>query len=203
MTLKEARDKALENRRAVEQGIDPRAQRATARVPTFADAVEAVIQVHAETWKNGGRSEQIWRQSLGDYAMPQLGRKLVNKITTSDVLAVITPIWSSRRVTAKRVRQRISQVMKWAVAEGHRQDNPAGDAIQAALPKNETVQVHHQALPHAEVGAALRTIRAAEVWTPRKLVVEFLVLTATRSNEVRGRDGTKSRRLRGRSRASA
>ena len=186
VTLKEARDKALENRRAVEQGIDPRAQRAAARVPTFAAAAEAVIKIHAETWKKGSRSEDNWRHSLGEYAMPKLGRKPVNKITTSDVLAVITPIWSSRRVTAKRVRQRISAVMKWAVAEGHREDNPAGDAIQAALPKNETVKVHYKALPHGEVGAALRTIRAADVWEPRKLAVEFLVLTATRSNEVRG-----------------
>ncbi len=186
VTLKEARDKALENRRAVEQGSDPREQRAAARVPTFAQAVEAVIKIHAETWKNGGRSEDNWRKSLSEYAMPRLGRKPVNKITTSDVLAVITPIWSSRRETAKRVRQRISAVMKWAVAEGHREDNPAGDAIQAALPKNETVKVHYQALPHGEVGAALRTMRAANVWEPKKLAVEFLVLTATRSNEVRG-----------------
>ena len=186
VTLKEARDKALENRRAVEQGSDPREQRAAARVPTFAQAVEAVIKIHAETWKNGGRSEDNWRKSLSEYAMPRLGRKPVNKITTSDVLAVITPIWSSRRETAKRVRQRISAVMKWAVAEGHREDNPAGDAIQAALPKNETVKVHYQALPHGEVVAALRTMRAANVWGPKKLAVEFLVLTATRSNEVRG-----------------
>ena len=185
VTLKEARDKALANRRAVEQGLDPRAQRASDRVPTFADAAEAVIKIHGETWKNGGRSEGIWRQSLGDYVLPKIGRKPVDKITTADVLAVLTPIWSSRRETARRVRQRISQVMKWAVAEGHRQDNPAGDAIQAALPKNETVQVHHQALPHAEVGAALRTVRAADVWEPKKLAVEFLVLTATRSIEVR------------------
>ena len=186
VTLKEARDRALENRRAVEQGSDPRAQRAASRVPTFAAAAEAVIRIHAETWRNGGRSEDNWRKSLGEYAMPKLGRKPVDKITTSDVLAVITPIWSSRRETAKRVRQRISQVMKWAVAEGHREDNPAGDAIQAALPKNETVKVHYKALPHGEVGAALRTMRGVDTWPLKKLALEFLVLTATRSNEVRG-----------------
>ena len=184
VTLKEARDKALDNRRAVEKGSDPRKQRGSL-VPTFADAAEAVIKIHAETWKEGGRSEEHWRTSLNNYA-GKLGPKPVDRITMSDVLGVLTPIWSSKRVTAKRVRQRISQIMKWAVAEGHREDNPAGDAIEAALPKNDAVQVHHQALPHGQVGAALRTVRAADVWEPRKLAIEFLVLTATRSNEVRG-----------------
>ena len=135
VTLKEARDKALANRRAVEQGLDPRSQRAAARVPTFAEAAEAVIKIHAETWKNGSRSEEIWRQSLGDYVMPKLGRKQVDRITTSDVLSAITPIWTSRRETAKRVRQRISAVMKWAVAEGLRQDNPAGTPSRRPCPR--------------------------------------------------------------------
>ena len=185
VTLKEARDKALDNRRAVEKGGDPRQQRVSNDVPTFADAAEAVIKIHAETWKEGGRSEEIWRASLHDYA-GKLGPKPVDRITTSDVLGVLTPIWSSKRVTAKRVRQRISQIMKWAVAEGHREDNPAGDAIEAALPKHDAVQVHHQALPHAEVGAALRTIRESGAAPGTRLALEFLVLTASRSQEVRG-----------------
>ena len=40
--------------------------------------------------------------------------------------------------------------MKWAVANGHRQDNPAGEAIGAALPKSTGVQKHMLALPHGE-----------------------------------------------------
>ena len=186
VTLKEARDKALDNRRAVEKGGDPRRQRVSNDVPTFAEAAETVIKIHAETWKQGGRSEAMWRSSLHDYAA-KLEPKPVDKITTSDVLGVLTPIWSSKRVTAKRVRQRISQIIKWAVAEGHREDNPAGDAIEAALPKHEAAaQVHHQALPHAEVGAALRTIRESDAAPATTLALEFLVLTATRSKEVRG-----------------
>ena len=185
VTLKEARDKALDNRRAVEKGGDPRQQRVSNDVPTFAEAAEAVIKIHAETWKKGGRSEEIWRASLHDYA-GKLEPKPVDRITTSDVLGVLTPIWSSKRVTAKRVRQRISQIIKWAIAEGHRGDNPAGDAIEAALPKHEAGQVHHQALPHAEVGAALRTIRESGAAPGTRLALEFLVLTASRSQEVRG-----------------
>ena len=184
VTLKEARDKALANRRAVEQGRDPRRQ-GVSGVPTFAEAAEAVIKVRAPTWKNGGRSEENWRKSIADYALPKLGHMPMDTITSSDVLAVVEPIWSEKTATAKRLLQRISKVMAWGITKGHRKDNPA-TAVEAALPRIDTGKVHYQALPHAEVGAALHTIRAAGVWEPRKLAVEFLVLTATRSNEVRG-----------------
>ena len=133
VTLAEARAAALANRRMVAQGTDPRHK--SEEIPTFARAVETVIAIHQPTWKMGARTGKIWRSSLGPYAMPRLGRKPVDRITTSDVLAVLVPIWNTKRETARRVRQRIGAVMKWAVAEGHREDNPAGDAIGAALPK--------------------------------------------------------------------
>ncbi|MCY3887046.1 MAG: tyrosine-type recombinase/integrase [Chloroflexi bacterium] len=182
VTLAEARQAALENRRAVARGRDPR----SGGVPTFAGAVDSVLAIRAAGWKDGGKSEKQWRASLRDYAMPKLGRTPVDRITTADVLAVLVPIWSTKRETAKRVRQRISAVMLWAIAEGYRDDNPAGEAIGAALPKNSGRQEHHRALPHAEVGAALATVRASEAWPATKLAFEFLVLTACRSGEVRG-----------------
>ncbi len=182
VTLAEARKAALENRRAVARGRDPR----TGGMPTFAAAVDRVIAIHAASWRDSGRSEKQWRASLRDYAMPQLGRKPVDKITTADVLAVLVPIWSAKPETARRVRQRIGAVMRWAVAEGYRDDNPAGEAIGAALPKNGGRQEHRQALPYPEVGGTLAKVRASQAWPATKLALEFLTLTACRSGEVRG-----------------
>ena len=75
--------------------------------------------------------------------------------------------------------------MKWAVAQGHRPDNPAGDALSAALPNNAGPRRHQRALPHAEVGAALARVRASGAYASTVLAFEFLVLTAARSGEVR------------------
>ena len=75
--------------------------------------------------------------------------------------------------------------MKWAVAQGYRQDNPAGEAIGAALPKNGGIQRHHQALPHGEVAGAIEAVRQSGATGAVKLAFEFLVLTAARSGEVR------------------
>ena len=110
-------------------------------VPTFAEALETVIAIHATNWKDRKGSEHQWRASMRNYVLPRLARKCVDAVTTADVMAVLSPIWSSRRETARRVRQRIGAVMKWAVAQGYRDDNPAGDAIAAALPKTA---VHQQ-----------------------------------------------------------
>ena len=93
--------------------------------------------------------------------------------------------WNSKRVTAQRVRQRIGAVMKWAVAQGYREDNPAGDAISAALPKQGGRVRHQRALPHGEVASALDRVRASDALASTKLALEMLVLTACRSGEVR------------------
>ncbi len=155
-------------------------------VPTFAEAVEKVIAVHSAGWKDGGRSEKLWRSSLRDYVMPKLGRRPVDRIHTSDVMAVLVPIWNAKRETAKRVRTRIAAVMRWAVAQGYREDNPAGEAIGAALPKNGVPRRRHRALPYAEVAGAVETVRRSGAYPGTVLAFEFLVLTACRSGEVRG-----------------
>ena len=183
VTLAEAREVALANRRTVARGRDPR----SGGVPTFAEAVETVIAIHSPSWRSRGKYEANWRATLRNYALPRIGRKPVSAITTADVMGVLLAddFWNSKRVTAQRVRQRIGAVMKWAVAQGYREDNPAGDAISAALPRNGTRVRHQRALPHRRVGAALDRILSSGANTTTKLALEMLVLTACRSGEVR------------------
>ena len=188
-TLAEARERAMENRKLALAGGDPRALKraqCAPNSPTFAAAVDTVITIHRDGWKDAGKSEGQWRASLRDYAMKRLGQKPVDAITTADVMAVLTPIWIEKHETARRVRQRIGAVMQWAVAEGFRSDNPAGDAIGAALPKRTKRPSHHRALPFCEAAGAVAAVRSAPLvnWAT-KAVFEFLVLTAARSGEVR------------------
>ena len=155
-------------------------------MPTFADAVKQVLAIHAATWRDGGKSEAQWRASLRDYAMDRLGGRRVDRITTGEVLAVLTPIWNEKRETARRVRQRIGAVMKWAIAAGYRSDNPAGDAIGEALPTNGHKATHYKALRHQDLAAALVRIRASKALLASVQALDFLALTACRSGEVRG-----------------
>ena len=183
VSLATARQRAANNAQLVAEDCDPRTP--VAVVPTFAEALETVIGLHRDSWKEGGKTEQSWRSTLGDHAIPILGHKPVSEITSADVHDVLTPIWSNHRPTALKVRQRVSAVMKWSKAQGYRGDDPAGDAITEALPQGGHTTTHHRALPFAEVGAAIATIRDTGAWPATKGAFEFLTLTAARSKEVR------------------
>ena len=185
VSLAKARRSAFANRVAIADGIDPLAEKRRAKVPTFEQAVEKVIALHRQTWKDGGKTAKIWESTLREYVFPHIGKKGVDEIATADVMTILTPIWVSKFETARKVRRRIGTVMKWAVAQGYRQDNPAGEAITAALPKRSKQVRHMPALPHGEVPGALAAVRASGAWPATKLAFEFLVLTATRSAEVR------------------
>ena len=137
------------------------------------------------SWKDGGRSAGSWRSTLSRFAYPRLGDLSVAEITSEDVLATVAPVWQTRRETARKLKGRISAVMAWSIAEGHRPDDPTA-AVMRALPRNGHQVQHHRARPHAEVAAALATVRASGAWAGTKLAFAFLVLTAGRSGEVRG-----------------
>ncbi len=184
VSLAEARQKCVLNLVARSRGELVTGRERT--VPTFEEAAETVMAIHATGWKRGGRSEKDWRWTLDNYAMPKLGHRPVDRISTADVMTVLLPIWNDKRVTARKVRQRIGAVMRWAVAQGYREDNPAGDAIGAALPKKGVRPRHLAALPYGKVAGAIATVRGSGANVATALAFEFLVLTACRSGEVRG-----------------
>lgn len=95
------------------------------------------------------------------------------------------PIWTSKHETAKRVRHRVSGVMKWVIAQGYRADNPAGEALGPALPKVDPSRTHFRALPYDQVGAALANIRESDGNRTARLAFEFMLLYAVRSGEAR------------------
>ena len=101
-------------------------------------------------------------------------------------MACLVPIWNEKQETARRLRRRLSSIFRWAIAEGFRNDDPAGSAISAALPRNGGQRKHMKSIHHSEVSGALSIIRASNATPTTKLAFELLVLTATRSGEIRG-----------------
>ncbi len=182
VSLNAAREKAMENRRIARVGGDPRTE--TRDVPTFAEAAAEVIKLNLPTWKNTKHAAQ-WGSTLRTYVFPYFGSRLVTAVSGSDVMKALTLIWTAKPETARRVRQRVSAVMKWAIANNYRLDNPAGDAIEAVLPKTSRTQAHHKALHYADVPVALDAIRASTAGPATRLALDFAVLTAARSGEVR------------------
>ena len=182
VTLATARERALENARMVAEGGDPRIPPVV--IPTFAQAVDEVVALHGAGWKHE-KTEKRWRATLDTYAMPVLKDKLVSEITSAHIMQVLAPIWLAKPETARKVRERVGMVMKLAIAERHRQDNPAGPEIIKALPKQPQNSEHHRALPFIKVGRAIEKVRGTNAWWATKLCMEFVTLTAVRSGEAR------------------
>ena len=184
VSLAEAREKALANRKLARQGGDPLAEkRRSQAIPTFAEAAMRVLEQKQGGWRNP-RHAREWLSSLRRFAFQRIGKMPVSEVTSADVLEILTPLWHRKAATARRVRQRLRAVAEWAVAMEFRIDNPC-DRIGPVLGPQQDVTEHMQALPHREVAAVIRTVRVSPALPAARLALEFLVLTAARWGEVR------------------
>lgn len=185
VTLAEARETALQHRKEARAGNDPIAakQRSTG-ILTFEEAARKVHALTKPTWRNDKHGDQ-WINTMTTYVFPAFGSKRVDIVSSADVLAALSAIWNEKPETARRIKQRVSSVFKWATANGWRIDNPA-ETITKALPKHDRSKtVHRKALPYDQVGGAINRVRNSDAGMATKLAFEFLVLTATRSTETR------------------
>lgn len=184
VTLADARLAAFGNRKLAREGGDPLAERRLSKeVMTFEEATREVHRIHLPTWKNPKHGDQFLN-TLATYAFPTMGKSKVTEVTTSDILAVLQPIWLTKAETARRVKQRVGTVMKWCIAKGWRKDNPV-DAVDKGLPKQTVKKEHRKSLPYPEVADCLQVVEASGAGLSTKLCLELLILTCVRSNEAR------------------
>ena len=183
--LAQAREAAAKHRSLIAAGGDPIAEKRKAAIPTFREAAERTFEANKPRWRNGKHTISWW-QSLEKHAFPIIGDMPVDQIDEEQVLRILTPIWGVRMETARRVRQRIRTVLKWAMAHKFVRHNVAGETIDGALPPMPRVKNHLRALPYSQVSMLLQTVRDSRASLAAKWCLEFLILTAARSGEARG-----------------
>lgn len=207
VSLSEARAKALEQRQKLLEGVDPLEEKRTkqelakaelAKHRTFEECAQAYIKANRSGWKNPKHAQQ-WENTLEAYAFPIIGSLAVGAIETDHVLRVLqqevehkggrAQLWQAKSETASRLRGRMENILDWAAFRGYRQgDNPARwkGHLTYELPAKSKLQKteHHASLPYREVGGFMKELRKRPGITARAL--EFSILTASRSGEVRG-----------------
>lgn len=183
--LGEAREAAREIRRKLRSGVDVLAERKRDRlvIPSFRDAAKSVHEEHKAAWKNGKHQIQ-WIKTLETYVFPAFGDKAVTDVEGPDIRDVLAPIWLTKPETARRVRQRIISVLDWACAKGFREAEAPTRSITRGLPRQPRKNGHFEALPFKEVPSFMAGLR--ERSSVGRLALEFVILTAARSGEVRG-----------------
>ncbi len=198
ISLASAREKARDARDLIRKGVDPVDQKKAARsalraaataARTFKQCAEEYMSVHAAGWKNAKHGQQ-WRSTLETYAYPKIGNLLIGDVEKAHILDVLKPIWTEKNETAARLRGRIELVISYAMQAEYRAEglNPArwrGGLDKLLLSKEKAVKrKHFTALPVRDLGSFMERLRKTDGMGARAL--EFVILTAARSGEVRG-----------------
>jgi integrase len=197
ISLAQARDKAREMKEKARNGIDPLEERRSLKrsllaeqisTLTFQKAMEQYIRMKAKEFKNP-RQEAQWTNSLNTYAIPHLGELPVREIDLPHIKQVLDPIWETKTETANRVRARIENILGWCAIHGYRSnENPAKwqGYLDEVYPSPEKIKTkgHFAALSVDGLPEFIADLKGRTGIAARAL--EFLILTASRTNEVIG-----------------
>ena len=195
VSVAKAREAAREAREAIRAGHDPIEERKAARTAlavqqsrgiTFAGSLDRFLEAKAAQFDNPKRRKQ-WRSTLEAYAVPEIGRMMLSDITVHDVARVLSPVWTSKPETGRKLRGWLEGVFGWATVAGHRDgENPARwkGNLDALLPRQGKSEKHFPAVALADAPEWFANLRGREGMATRAL--EFAALTAARSGEVRG-----------------
>ncbi len=196
VSLADARAKADSARQQLARDLDPldeaereaaaRTAEAQKKAPkTFGAVSDAWLDENDMRFRNEKHRAQ-WRMTMREYAGPLRG-KLPGEITTDDILSILKPLWQSKPETAKRTQGRIERILDAASAQGlFDSRNPArwrGHLDKLLPSRRKLSRGHHAALPHADLPSFMVALRDQSAVAAQAL--EFLILTAARSGEVR------------------
>ena len=185
VSLDDAREQALINRRVARAGGDPVAERnhEMGLSMPFKDATIEVYKANLPVWGNEKHAKQ-WLATMKNHVFPKIGAKPVGSIQSTDILAVLEPIWTSKPDTAKKIRQRLNMVINWARGKRlYTGDDPIKMA-ELSLPKTKQSKNHFKSLNYDEMPSLFEEIEASSATTQSKLALQFTIITCCRTTEV-------------------
>jgi integrase len=186
LTLAQAREKARIGRELAKAGMNPSVywRHEDETTPSFEQAAKEYHAQISKGWRSGKHGDQ-WITTLKTYAFPVIGALPVDRIDARAIQRALTPIWLSKGETARRVRQRIGAVLDYAHGNGWRTSEAPMRALNHLLggikqPRSGSFA----AMPYKELPAFMAKLRESDSSVGR-LALQFLLLTAARSGEVR------------------
>lgn len=191
VTLRLAREKAIEVRNSIIKGINPLVERKSTKAALksapavlFKEFALEYIESIRHQWRNTKHAEQ-WVSTIKTYAFPVIGHLPLDQIDTPQIMSILQPIWKEKAETATRLRGRIERILTAAIVRKYRPAfNPAAWSghLEALLPQSRGSDRHHAALPYADLPAFIASVK--EIGSLSALALEFCILNASRTGEV-------------------
>ena len=189
ISLEKAREKRMEAKQLLADGIDPGAQKKAAKEARRSEVNDTFRNIALEwhdtrtaDFTEKHRGTVMYR--LEKYIFPLIGNEHVAGMEAPDILAVIRPIeHAGQNETARRLLQIISQVYRYAVITGRAKRNPASDLHGALRPRKVT---HRAAITEpAKVGQLLRDCDNYKGYFPIVCALRLAPLVFVRPTELR------------------
>lgn len=199
--------KATEAFALIAKGIDPvearregRAQKMEA-APTMGEEEELAVTVGRmfdEAYEHVLKMRRFtsdvttgsWYKTAKDTAQA-LGRdRPANSVTVDDIERILTPIWTTQLIKARRTKERLEAFFAYGMAKGYVTSNPAQwkGVLDQRLPslslvRRDVPEVHHQAVDPEELARVAKKLWLLD--TPHALCALFGILTVGRRTEYR------------------
>lgn len=189
VSLSDARTKAAAIRAEVKAGTDvvaKRRQERTDRLEAADRTFEKVAKLlHGKLTFKTPKQAATWLHRLETYAFPYIGAMPVADVDGPHVLEALEPIWLAKPETARRVRQLVGAVLRYARTREWRGPVPVlAEYTKDGLPKQPSGHVHHPAVDYADAPAVVAKLMG-ETRTMGRQALLFTILTAARTSETR------------------
>lgn len=170
----------------------PRGASSWSKSPTFEQVARRFHEtnVGAGGWTND-KNISAWMGRAEKHLFPAIGSLPIDQVTVNQIRDdILIPTALSKPETAKRLRIIVRQVYEYAMESGFADANPVDRIPSKRLPRPKSTPM--TALPYQDVPEVLRMLKGdrnphePQPWPVTLLCFEFLILTAVRSNEVRG-----------------
>lgn len=206
LKLEEARAMTMLYKKMTIQGLDPRPRHRelkygadlaevmipftkTADAPSLQHCIEESFKIRRESAKDGGRNLMKQQRYIENNGKAILDRP-VNKITSAEIGEVLKPIWHQK--SGARMRADLRTAINWAIGKGYTETNPAGEVIDALLPKGNKIKVQNRkAVHHSKMPGIIQQIKECDANPIAKLAWQFMAHTATRAGETLGATWTE------------
>jgi integrase len=197
ISLADARDKAAELRQAIIDGRDPvqlakpapappaaQSSAATDGRPTFRDAWIAF-------WENMKpqlvkRSQLQWERVMERHVFPCIGSTPVAEVKAHQIIEMLRPIWNTKEETARRVLMRVDSVFESAILREWRDKASPCIGVARELGIKRQSAGNFPAMHFKEMTGFLAALRASGGMPSSRWALEFQMLCAVRSGDVRG-----------------
>jgi integrase len=186
VSIAEARQKAAEARKLCRAQADPietrrRAKRVQAKL-TVKEAIEGCFEARKAELKGDGEAGR-WMSPLSVHVIPRIGKSAIEELDQHAIKSVLDPIWHEKPESAIKALNRLSLTLKHAAALGLSVDLQATMKARALLGKQRHTTEHIPSLSYEEAPQFYRWLATEDGVSA--LALRFLILTVTRTSEVR------------------